>query len=69
MLTSTFFRNWLLALLLLAGVAPARAQRLAAGTSHTMSIHADGTLWAWGQNVYGQLGLGNQDYQTAGHRR
>jgi alpha-tubulin suppressor-like RCC1 family protein len=28
-------------------------------TSHTIAIKTDGTLWAWGNNAYGQLGLGN----------
>lgn len=26
---------------------------------HTLSIKTDGTLWAWGNDFYGQLGLGN----------
>ncbi|MEW6558142.1 MAG: hypothetical protein AB1349_12470, partial [Elusimicrobiota bacterium] len=29
------------------------------GGYHTIAIKADGTLWAWGYNVYGQLGLGD----------
>jgi alpha-tubulin suppressor-like RCC1 family protein len=29
----------------------------AAGNIHSLSIHADGTLWATGDNEYGQLGL------------
>ncbi len=40
---------------------PARAQVLpntfAAGINHSLSIHADGTLWATGSNQYGQLGV------------
>jgi alpha-tubulin suppressor-like RCC1 family protein len=31
---------------------------IAAGDSHTMAIKADGSLWAWGENTLGQLGLG-----------
>ncbi len=30
-----------------------------AGYSHTMAITTDGKLYAWGDNDYGQLGLGN----------
>lgn len=29
---------------------------LAAGTSHTAAIRADGTIWSWGSNSKGQLG-------------
>lgn len=33
---------------------------VATGVSHTLAIKADKTLWAWGNNWYGQLGQGNQ---------
>ena len=26
---------------------------------HTVAVKTDGTLWAWGYNAYGQLGLGD----------
>ena len=26
---------------------------------HTLGIKSDGTLWAWGENTYGQLGIGS----------
>jgi alpha-tubulin suppressor-like RCC1 family protein len=29
------------------------------GFQHSFAIKTDGTLWAWGRNNYGQLGLGN----------
>jgi alpha-tubulin suppressor-like RCC1 family protein len=29
------------------------------GGYHTMGLKADGSLWAWGWNTYGQLGLGD----------
>ena len=32
---------------------------------HTLAIKADGSLWAWGANHYGQLGLGTTDPQLA----
>ena len=28
------------------------------GNTHTLALKTDGTLWAWGQNTYGQLGDG-----------
>ena len=31
---------------------------VSAGSSHTVAIRADGSLWAWGNNDYGQLGDG-----------
>jgi alpha-tubulin suppressor-like RCC1 family protein len=31
---------------------------LAAGTYHTLAIKADGTLWGWGNNKGGELGIG-----------
>jgi alpha-tubulin suppressor-like RCC1 family protein len=30
--------------------------KVACGEGHTLAIKNDGTLWAWGRNVYGQLG-------------
>lgn len=29
------------------------------GSSHTLAIQTDGSLWAWGNNSFGQLGTGN----------
>jgi alpha-tubulin suppressor-like RCC1 family protein len=31
---------------------------VAAGGAHGMALRGDGTLWTWGSNVWGQLGLG-----------
>lgn len=32
---------------------------------HTKAIKSDGTLWAWGHNAYGQLGIGNTSSQSS----
>ncbi|MCL1833833.1 MAG: hypothetical protein FWG49_04955 [Leptospirales bacterium] len=37
----------------------------AAGHSHTIALKNDGTLWAWGQNIYGQLGDGTEINRSA----
>jgi len=37
--------------------------QIAAGANHTAALKKDGSLWAWGQNIYGQLGNGtNTDH-------
>jgi hypothetical protein len=33
-------------------------EKIAAGTSHSVAIQIDGSLWAWGNNNHGQLGDG-----------
>lgn len=33
---------------------------VAAGDHHSLGVKSDGTLWAWGQNDHGQLGLGDK---------
>jgi alpha-tubulin suppressor-like RCC1 family protein len=32
--------------------------RIGVGDNHSLAIKSDGTLWAWGRNDFGQLGLG-----------
>ena len=32
---------------------------ISAGYEHSLATKADGTLWAWGYNYYGQLGNGS----------
>jgi len=34
---------------------------VAGGGSHTIALKTDGTLWSWGRNAFGQLGLGDTD--------
>ena len=36
---------------------------VAAGYFYTLALKSDGTLWAWGQNLYGQVGNGNTTSQ------
>lgn len=38
------------------GVLSQWASTLAGGRSHMTALRSDGTLWAWGDNVFGQLG-------------
>jgi len=32
---------------------------IAAGIEHSLALRSDGTVWSWGDNEYGQLGLGS----------
>lgn len=32
---------------------------IAAGLEHSLGLKSDGTMWAWGDNAYGELGNGN----------
>jgi hypothetical protein len=34
---------------------------ISTGVCHTVAIKTDGTLWAWGYNDFGELGIGTQD--------
>ena len=38
---------------------------VSAGADYTMAIKADGSLWAWGANDYGQLGNGTDDQRQS----
>jgi len=35
-----------------------RTAQVASSYSHSLALNSDGTLWAWGNNPYGQLGDG-----------
>ena len=37
---------------------------VAAGVSHALALKKDGSVWAWGKNWYGQLGVGKRDMET-----
>ena len=32
---------------------------ISAGINHAIAVKKDGTVWAWGSNTYGQLGIGS----------
>ncbi|MDZ7815265.1 MAG: hypothetical protein U5N86_04435 [Planctomycetota bacterium] len=38
--------------------ATVQQSRISAGRCHTLCVDKDGSLWAWGQNEYGQIGTG-----------
>ena len=40
------------------------AVSVSAGGYHSLAIGSDGNLYAWGDNVFGQLGNGNADTRT-----
>ena len=45
--------------------APETWEHLSSGTSHTCGIVEDGSLWCWGRNNAGQVGIGDSDASTA----
>jgi alpha-tubulin suppressor-like RCC1 family protein len=53
---------FLVSVLLIGSVFADRAEavtpQIAAGYFHSLALNSDGTLWAWGFNGYGQLGIG-----------
>ena len=40
-------------------------KQVACGNSHTGAIKTDGTLWLWGQNRYGTLGINNTIFRSS----
>lgn len=38
--------------------------RIAVGNDFTLALKANGTIWAWGSNKFGQLGIGNTNDQN-----
>ena len=47
------------------GIAHAFTPHYAFGNSHTLELKKDGTVWAWGDNRYGQLGNGTTEDSKA----
>jgi alpha-tubulin suppressor-like RCC1 family protein len=45
---------------------PKVAHMVAAGGSHTVALKDDGTVWAWGDNSYGQLGVSRSSTEQIG---
>lgn len=39
-------------------------ESVACGSMHSLAMKSDGTVWAWGNNVQGQLGDGTMDYRA-----
>lgn len=37
--------------------------QVSSGREHTVALQANGTLWGWGMNFFGQLGQGNNSFQ------
>ena len=52
-------------LISLGNASAAVTPKIAAGYSHFLAIKSDGTLWAWGNNRYGQLGDGTTVYRDS----
>jgi hypothetical protein len=38
---------------------------VSAGALHSLAIKRDGSLWAWGDNRFGELGLGDEENRSA----
>src|SRR3989344_1483851 len=51
--------------LLLSCSAYAATPQISARYKHTIAIKSDGTLWAWGYNLYGQLGDGTTSQRNS----
>ena len=44
---------------------PKKTTMVACGKSHTIALLEDGSVWTWGRNKHGQLGLGDKDRDRA----
>jgi len=43
---------------------PGSWSQVSSGNLHTLGIKADGTLWSWGSNQYGQLGQNSSGFES-----
>jgi len=43
----------------------ANIKKISAGSAHSIALKEDGTVWAWGDNSMGQLGIGTLKQQTS----
>jgi alpha-tubulin suppressor-like RCC1 family protein len=50
----------LLAVFFMTSISWGATPRVAAGGDHTVALRADGSLWGWGNNSFGQIGDGSQ---------
>ena len=60
-----YLTGLLLVMLSVAQSAPAVQTKVSAAGNHSLEVKADGTLWAWGYNNYGQLGDGTTVNKTS----
>ncbi|MFF2530004.1 hypothetical protein ACFVS2_13985 [Brevibacillus sp. NPDC058079] len=40
-------------------------ESLSAGSNVSLGVKSDGTVWSWGFNSHGELGIGNTTYKTS----
>lgn len=45
-------------------IGTAKWQKVVAANYHSMGIQEDGSVWVWGWNRYGQLGMGDTDSRS-----
>ena len=48
---------------------PADMRAISAGWQHSLALKADGDVWAWGRNVWGELGTGTRELPLVGVRQ
>ena len=60
----TFILSFILSTMAHATPIENEAVQIAAGDSHSLAIKEDGSVWAWGNNYYGQLGDGSTTNKT-----